>query len=327
MVCYDLCNQESMKVGIPKGLLYCKYHPFIERFLIELDAEVITSTDTNKNILDGGVKYCVDEACLPMKIFHGHIIDIKDKCDLLIIPRIMRLKEREFICPKFCGLPEMILYSIPNMPEVMIEPIYATNEKELYDWCKKLGKMITKDKSKIRDAFNKALEEQRNFKFGIKDKGFPKNIALVGHPYNIYDNFINMNIVEKLNKLGVGVITEEYITEEEIQAETKTLFKRPFWTFASNSYGFTTSIAKAGELDGAIYISSFACGIDSVVLELIKEKIGDFPFLVLKVDEHTGEGGIDTRIEAFIDMIERKKSNEDNISTSRQHISCSKSII
>ena len=316
-----------MRVGIPKGLLYCKYHPFIERFLIELGVEVITSTDTNKNILDQGVKYCVDEACLPMKIFHGHIIDIKDKCDLLIIPRIMRLKEREFICPKFCGLPEMILYSIPNMPKVMIEPIYATNEKELYDWCKKLGKMITKDKKKIRDAFHKALEEQRNFKFGIKDKGFQKNIALVGHPYNIYDNFINMNIVEKLNKLGVGVITEEYITEEEIKAETKTLFKRPFWTFASNSYGFTTSIAKAGELDGAIYISSFACGIDSVVLELIKEKIEDFPFLVLKVDEHTGEGGIDTRIEAFIDMIERKKSNEDNISTSRQHISCSKSII
>jgi predicted nucleotide-binding protein (sugar kinase/HSP70/actin superfamily) len=324
---YKGVKEESMIVGIPKGLLYCKYHPFIKRFLIELDVEVITSTDTNKNILDKGVKYCVDEACLPMKIFHGHIVDIKDKCDLLIIPRIMKLRQREFICPKFCGLPEMIIYSIPNMPKVMIEPIYATNEKELYDWCKSLGKMITKDRSKIRGAFNKALEEQRNFKLGIKNEGFPKNIALVGHPYNIYDNFINMNIVEKLNKLGVGVITEEYMTEEQIKAETKTLFKRPFWTFAANSYGFTTSIAKNSEIDGAIYISSFACGIDSVVLELIKEKIEDFPFLVLKVDEHTGEGGIDTRIEAFIDMIERKKSNEDNISTSRQHISCNKSII
>ena len=260
---------------------------------------------------------------MPIKIFHGHIIDIKDKCDLLIIPRIMRVREREFICPKFCGLPEMILYSIPNMPKVMTEPIYATNEKELYVWCKKLGRMITKDKSKIRGAFNKALEEQRNFKFGIKDEGFKNNIALVGHPYNLYDTFINMNIVKKLNKLGVGVITEEYVGEEQIKAEAKTLFKRPFWTFATNSYGFTTSIAKDNEMDGAIYISSFACGIDSVVLELIKEKIQDFPLLVLKVDEHTGEGGLDTRIEAFIDMIERKKNNEDNISTFRQHTSCS----
>lgn len=312
-----------MKVGIPKGLLYYKYYPFIERFLIELDAEVITSTDTNKNILNQGVKYCVDEACLPIKIFHGHVVDIKDRCDLLVIPRIMRTREREYICPKFCGLPEMILYSIPDMPKVMIEPIYATNEKELYTWCKKLGKMITKDVNKIKGAFNKALEEQKNFKFGIKDEGYKKTIALVGHPYNLYDTFINMDIVKKLNKLGVGVITEECVEEEQIKSEVKTLFKRPFWTFAANSYGFATSIAKSNELDGAIYISSFACGIDSVVLELIKEKIEDFPLLVLKVDEHTGEGGLDTRIEAFIDMIERRKNSEDNISAFREHISCS----
>ncbi|MGH4118745.1 acyl-CoA dehydratase activase-related protein [Clostridium sp.] len=312
-----------MRVGVPKGLLYYKYYPFINRFLIELDAEVITSIDTNKNILNDGVKYCVDEACLPIKIFHGHIIDIKDKCDLLIIPRIMRVRPREFICPKFCGLPEMILYSVPNLPKVMIEPIYATSEKELYNWCKKLGGMITKDKKKIKVAFSKALEEQRSFKFGIKDEGYKKNIALVGHPYNLYDTFINMNIVKKLNKLGVGVITEEYVAEEQIEEEVKTLFKRPFWTFAANSYGFTTSIAKNSGINGAIYISSFACGIDSVILELIQDKIEDFPLLVLKVDEHTGEGGLDTRIEAFIDMIERKKNNEDNISTFRQHTSCS----
>jgi len=312
-----------MKVGIPKGLLYYKYYPFIERFLIEIDAEIITSTDTNKNILNQGIKYCVDEACLPIKIFHGHILDIKDKCDLLIIPRIMKVRAREFICPKFCGLPEMITYSIPNLPRVMTEPIYATNEKDLYTWCKKLAFMITKDKRNLRGAFKKALEEQQNYKFGIKDQGYKKTIALVGHPYNIYDTFINMNIVKKLNQLGVGVITEEYVEEEKIKSQIKTLFKRPFWTFAANSYGFTTSIAKNNRIDGTIYISSFACGIDSVVLELIKEKIEDFPLLVLKVDEHTGEGGLDTRIEAFIDMIERKNNNENNISTFRKHSSCS----
>jgi len=312
-----------MKVGVPKGLLYYKYHFFIERFLIELGAEVITSADTNKNILNDGVKYCVDEACLPIKIFHGHIIDIKDKCDLLIIPRVMSLRPRESICPKFCGLPEMIIYNVPNMPKVMAEPIYASSQKELYFWCKKLGKMITKNTKRIRSAFNSALEDQKNFRFGIKDEGYKKTIALVGHPYNIYDTFINMNLVKKLNKMGVGVITEEYMEEERIKAEVKTLFKKPFWTFAAASYGFTSVIAKDNKIDGIIYISSFACGIDSVVIELIKEKIEDYPLLILKVDEHTGEGGLDTRIEAFIDMIERKKNNDNNISTFRQRTSCS----
>ena len=275
-----------MKVGIPKGLLYYKYSPFIKTFLSDLGVEIITSTDTNKNILNEGIKYCVDEACLPIKIFHGHILNIKDKCDLLIIPRFMRVRPREFICPKFCGLPEMILCSIPNMPKVMTEPIYASSEKELYTWCKKLAKMITKDKHKIKIAFANALDVQRKTKFGIKDEGYKITIALVGHPYNLYDTFINMDIVKKLNKLGVGIITEEYVSEEQIKLEVNTLIKRPFWTFASKSYGFTASIAKNKEIDGAIYISSFACGIDSVVIELIKDKTCGFPLLVLKVDEH-----------------------------------------
>ena len=79
-----------MKVGIPKGLMYCKYHPFLVTFFSELGAEIIVSEDTNKDILDAGVKYCVDDACLPVKVFHGHVDSIKDKCDLLIIPRIMQ---------------------------------------------------------------------------------------------------------------------------------------------------------------------------------------------------------------------------------------------
>ncbi|MDV3427210.1 MAG: acyl-CoA dehydratase activase-related protein, partial [Bacillota bacterium] len=53
-----------MKVGIPKSLLYYKYYPFIETFFIELGAEIVLSKSTNKEILNNGVKFCVDEACL-----------------------------------------------------------------------------------------------------------------------------------------------------------------------------------------------------------------------------------------------------------------------
>ncbi len=56
-----------------------------------------------------------------------------------------------------------------------------------------------------------------------------------------------------------------------------------------------------------VHISSFACGIDSVVTELIKDKIEDFPYMILKIDEQTGEAGFDTRIEAFTDMLSRRK--------------------
>ncbi|MBE6043872.1 MAG: 2-hydroxyglutaryl-CoA dehydratase [Clostridium thermopalmarium] len=312
-----------MKVGIPKGLLYYKYYPFIHTFLEEIGAEIIVSEDTNKRILDKGVKYAVDEVCLPMKIFHGHVDNIKDKCDLIIVPRIMCIRDREYICPKFCGLPEMIKNSIPDMPDITELPLYINSEKSLHSWCKKLGLMICRNIYAVDTAYIKALAIQGNFKQGLNEDGYDIKLALLGHPYNVYDNFINMNLIEKLHKFGAGVITEEFVSEVEIDREVNKLFKRPFWSFARNSYGAAATLFSKKKVDGIIYISSFACGIDSVVIELIKNRIGDFPFLVLKVDEQTGEAGFNTRIEAFIDMIERGKMVEGNISTYGERIYCS----
>lgn len=312
-----------MIIGIPKGLLYYRYHVFIECFLQELGAEIIVSPDTNKTILDEGIKYSVDEACLPIKVFHGHVAWLRDKCDIIIVPRIMKLKEREYICPKFCGLPEMVKNSIPHIPIITEAPIYAASREELFKWAKGVGSMIIKDRGRIRKAFDTALDKQNKYKRGINDENYSIKVALIGHPYNIYDKFCNMNIVIKLNNSGIGVITEEYVNERLVEAEVKKLFKKPFWTFARNSYGAAAALFEKDEIDGIVYISSFACGIDSVVIELIKEKIGDFPLLVLKIDEHSGEAGLETRVEAFADMLERRLRNESKHSKSGEFISCS----
>lgn len=294
-----------MIVGIPKGLLYYKYYPFFTNFFNELGVELVVSQDTNKDILDEGVNYCIDDACLPVKIFHGHVAVLKEKCDIILIPRIMQVRKKEYICPKFCGLPEMIKNTIPDLPRIIDKPIYAFSRKKLYTWAKEAGSMITKDKNRIKSALNYAVMEQDKYRLGFNDKSQQLTVALVGHPYNIFDNYINMNIVKKLKRLGVGVITEEFLEDNLIDEEIGHLYKKPFWTFARNSYGFASNVYRKNLVDGIIYISSFACGIDSVVIELIKEWIGNFPLLILKIDEHTGEAGLDTRVEAFVDMLGR----------------------
>lgn len=295
-----------MIVGIPNGLLYYKYSHFINTFFSGLDAEIIVSPSTNKTILNLGTKYCVDEACLPMKIFHGHVAYIKDKCDVILIPRIMQLNKNEFICPKFCGLPEMIKNNIPDMPKIISAPIYAFSKKSITPWIRSAGFIFTKNYIKIISSYKKALKAQEGFKPGIKDKGFSINVALVGHTYNVYDSFANMNVVKKLNNLGIGLLTNENLEKVKIDAEVKNLFKKPFWTFEKNCYGFSTYMAKHKKIDGIVYISSFSCGIDSIVIELIKNQLKNFPILILKIDEQTGEAGFDTRLEAFSDMLKRR---------------------
>jgi predicted nucleotide-binding protein (sugar kinase/HSP70/actin superfamily) len=50
--------------------------------------------------------------------------------------------------------------------------------------------------------------------------------------------------------------------------------------------------------------------------EIIERRIVNKPFIMLTVDEHTGEAGMLTRLEAFVDMIERQRRQafENNLS-------------
>ncbi len=62
------------KIGIPKALLYYKYYPFWKLFLEEMGYEVVTSGQTTQKMLQDGTSCTVDEACLPVKLFCGHVL-------------------------------------------------------------------------------------------------------------------------------------------------------------------------------------------------------------------------------------------------------------
>lgn len=378
-----------MRVGIPKGLLYPDFRVMIETFFKELGQDIVVSPDTNRAILDLGVNCCVDEACLPVKVFHGHVRWLKDNgnCDLIFIPRIMRLRKNESICPKFCGLTEMIKYSIPDLPPLIGNPIDWSDDEGLRSWARTVARQIGRrskdgqealakvlqlhnskaygyaklkvaessienefERDKIRDEIKTELRNGRRFKKqaelcdSVQNEKFnelslrgsetkssnlgrsaaePIRIALLGHPYNVKDAFLNMNIIDKLTRMGVQIITDEAVPEEYVNKEVSSLFKKPFWTFARYSYGAACYLHRNQAIDGMIYISSFACGIDSVSVELIRYETEGTPLLILKVDEHTGEAGIDTRIEAFIDLLGRRKALGSNNPAYGQRLSCS----
>jgi predicted nucleotide-binding protein (sugar kinase/HSP70/actin superfamily) len=295
-----------MKIGIPQGLLYARYHVFAKTFFEELGAEILVSPNTNKSILDEGVRCCVDEACLPMKVYHGHVAWLKNKCDAVLVPRLMGFKENESICPMFCGLPELIRNQIPELPVLIDTPVYSLKQTALRSWAKKAGGMVTRNGETIHKAFEVALQRQQRTREGFRDEGYFASVALIGHPYNLYDSFINMNLKKKLNALGIGVRTVEQVDRAAIDHEVSALFKKPFWSLAQEYYGAAVHLSKTKLADGILYLSSFSCGIDSVVTELIACAVGDFPMMVLKLDEHTGEAGFDTRLDAFSDMLKRR---------------------
>ena len=288
-----------MKIGIPGGLLYCKYEPFIKTFFNEMGVDVEYSVKSNKEILDLGIRSCVDEACLPMKLFHGHTVKLQKTCDYTVTPRIMKCEFGESICPKFQGLPELVSGGTGKSNQIFTEPLYINNQRKLKKGLKKSCRLIGVSDRKMEKAFCSALENQRNTSFGLNERDYRYKVFLAGHPYNIYDSFANMNLLQKLHDLDVGVITEERVSRYEKTEALTGLIKRPYWLFFINNFAPAMVLIKRKEIDGIIYISSFCCGTDSVIIEMIKNRSKGFPFLVLKLDEQTGEAGYNTRIEAF----------------------------
>lgn len=314
-------------VGIPRGLLYSKYHRFAESFFRSLGLHIVVSPQTNKQILDEGVKCCVDDACLPVKVFHGHVSHLKNKCDYLLLPHFLSPEKGKTMCPLFCGLVEMIRHSINNLPPLIDAPIHSFDDKQLKKWALQAGSVFTSSKSRIETALNEALEFQRNAACTNTHENYDCRVALIGHSYIVDDRFINMNIISKLNALGVGVITSKSVNRQDMYKETKHLYKTPFWYFAQEHYGSAVSLYNRGLADGIIYLSAFCCGVDSVFCELIKHDIGAMPYMVLKLDEQTGEAALDTRIEAFTDMLKRRLHYGHHVSPYGQHLPGCQSVL
>ena len=261
------------------------------------------STISSKEILDLGSRYCVDEACLPMKLFHGHSAKLRDTCDFVVVPRIMTAEFGESICPKFRGLPELVESGTGISKQVFTAPIYMDNRNKLKSALKKSCRQIGISSGRMEKAYWVAMENQRNTSSGLNEKGYRHKVFLAGHPYNIYDSYANLNLLQKLHKLDIGVVTEECVSRSEMMGEMKDLIKQPYWFFFIHNYAPALALMRRREIDGIIYVSSFCCGTDSVTIEMIRNRIGRVPFLVLKLDEQTGEAGYNTRLEAFREVL------------------------
>lgn len=309
-----------MKIGVPRGLYYYKLDAFLDNLLALPGVEVVVSPDTNKKILNDGVNACVDDACLPVKIFHGHVRYLRDRCDLIIIPRVMEVDRKEFVCPKFCGLPEMVHNSIPGLPATIEGPMYLHDMQSVLKWSEGIGRAAGVNKSDVHQCFHTAFRKPASSYRGINDCTKTLKIALLGHVYNIYDSVANMNVIKKLSDLDAGVITEECVAERDKMEIYKSLLVSPFWSSIKDTLGGGIHLARHNLADGIVYLSSFQCGIDSVIVDLLRDFIGAFPMLVLKLDEHSGEAGMETRLEAFVDMIKRRRFIEGNVPAHGQYI-------
>lgn len=319
----------TVKVGIPRALFYYYYFPLWRSFFEALGAEVITSPPTNKGIVDGGVRRAVDEVCLPVKIFYGHVAELAGQVDYVFVPRLASVENKAYICPKLMGLPDMLRAGIPDLPPMIDVTVDLSRERERpLQSVEQVGRYLTKDPREIRRAWEAAVAEYRQFRETVKQGVLPTEaaegskpakilpdtleiqggpqIALLGHGYNLYDRHTSLDVIQKLRRLGARVITSDMLPRQVVEQEASRLPKRMFWTLGKRILGGAYLFLERPGIRGIIHLASFGCGPDSLVGDLVERIVrrdGRVPFMLLTVDEHTGEAGVNTRLEAFMDMI------------------------
>lgn len=298
----------KIRIGIPRGLLYYHYGEVWQKFLRELGAEVIVSGETSKKTLNHGS--VLDEVCLPVKAYFGHAYEISHDVDYLFVPRIVSVAKGQYACPEMIGLPDMLRSNIANLPKLIeITVNFRKDWRNLYHAVTTVGKMLNVGTGASLYAWHQAWRSGQQQICLPTANSKSLSIGLIGHPYIIYDRQVSMNVLDKLRNLGINVVTPSMVDAYQAQKTAGCLDKKIFWCYCNHLVGAALALMQPARVDGVILMSSFSCGPDSLIGEIIKRRAQSLtiPFMLLTIDEHTAEAGFITRLEAFIDMLGRRR--------------------
>ena len=338
------------RIGIPRALLYYQYYPMWQTFCQELGVEMVVSPPTTQAMLAAGSSRVVADTCLPVKVFLGHVLSLVDKCDWIFVPAVRSVEKKVYNCSKFLGLPDMTKAVIPESPPILeIDIDINKGMGTLYQEIYKLGMNFTRSRLKVRQASLAAWQTYLNYrevmsshklappeaieKISGTPRGKPETaaghpalvlkphaeakatIALVGHPYLLNDEYINHRLVHRLEQSGNRILTPEMVTADNLASAITSLTGGAYWTYEEEVIG-AGGYYLQNEADGVIGIMAFGCGPDSLMMDTVRRqaaRLRTTPFMCLTLEEHTAEAGVVTRLEAFTDMIHRKKNRETEV--------------
>lgn len=249
-----------------------------------------------------------------IKGMYNVLRDISGKNDPILFARAINIAIRK-------------MFVLDDLEEILA--YYRAREIKSGDADKHYAKALQyiKDADRTKDlkrAKKLAFEEMKKVEID-KDREVLK-VDLTGEIYLVCDSFSNQNITKELGKMGVqvrrsltvsGFIKDAIIPEAFRKGEThlQRAFRmaKPYLMrdIGGDSLECVSDVAYADErgIDGIIHISPFTCMPEIMSQNIFPAMREDckIPILPLIMDEQTGKAGYLTRLEAFVDLMRRRK--------------------
>jgi predicted CoA-substrate-specific enzyme activase len=318
-------SSRGRRVGLIRSSLMVEFLPFWTHLLQELDCHPVVAGPPKRGTHWGGGGLPSD-VCHPIKLAHGQVHSLleQDAADVVLLPSILELEERHggdraHTCLYVQQLPEMARLSFGDRvltPQLGISSNPGLEREAIRQLARVLGKTVRR----TRRAWRAALSHQLAFGVARRrlgqealqalarggpatDGGSRSAVVVLGKPYNLHEPTANLGLARHLERIGLPAIPMDLLPldDEYLDASWYMLA----WQF--NRDQVRALQYAAARCDGTqlypIHLSSYGCGPDAFTVKHLERAWAGRPRLFLEFDEHHGEAGLVTRLEAFADEI------------------------
>jgi len=303
-------------VGMQRALYNHHLGLFWAVFFDELGYRAVLTPKTNDRISQLGIESMTTETCFPVKVSHGHLRELRGKTRYLFLPSIIDLPNengahKHFYCPLVQGNYYMLRAAVNLEDTDVLHPTVHLNalpeqiSLELHDH---MGRMLGVSRHRIRDALDRAVARQLDFENELYERGErcitlldneEPLLVVTGRPYNLFDERLNLRLGQNLSKIGVTAVPVDFIDVRNVDVSD---FPNMYWAYGHKVLQAAKHIKMTANFFG-LHLTNFSCGPDSFNEHFYSYIMGDKPYLILELDEHTAVAGIMTRLEAFKNVI------------------------
>ncbi|HHX28871.1 MAG TPA: hypothetical protein GX716_07700 [Firmicutes bacterium] len=323
-----------MPVGVPRSLSFFYLFPLYRTFLNELGVEWMESPFTSEADLNHLDLCPTDEPCVAVKAAFVHVDHLLRKgCEKLFVPAVVSLSRTAYCCPKMMGLPGMLKSAFGVPDDAFVSPVIDMRDDPKgwpRTWISAARRLGVSREDTARKALAKAVQAWREHEATCASTGLSawdilrggtrkpspslgtdksttpglhaNRTGVMGHSYILHDVF-GRRLVERVRQYG-PVVTAENVPEDDAGAALEGIFEaEKLWSIEGHILGAALHLIRSGKANRLVFVSAFSCGPASIIENYIAKEADarGIPLLNLAVDEHSGEAGLFTRLEAFMD--------------------------
>jgi predicted nucleotide-binding protein (sugar kinase/HSP70/actin superfamily) len=122
-------------------------------------------------------------------------------------------------------------------------------------------------------------------------------VVVLSRPYTGFADEAHMGIPHKFASRGIPVIPMDALDLEGVRSK-----RHMYWGMGKLILKAARTVQHHPQLFG-VYITNFSCGPDSFLIGYVRDVMGRKPSLTLELDSHTADAGLETRVEAFLDIV------------------------